>query len=149
HIFQTIGNLHASPAAAMRSLDYNGQAMLLSKLDGFLRVRDGTVRAGYQGRANLSGNIPGRDLVAELFDDFSGGTNPGQASNNPGRCKYRALGEKAVTRVDGFGSHLPAKREDFLNVQIRDTRSAGAQAVSFCCLAHKRRLYIIVGINRD
>src|SRR6185503_14506270 len=78
-LLRRAGHLQPAPAAAERGLDRDGQPVLLGEREHLLRPGHRVGGAGYLRRADLGGQVPGRDLVTEHPDRVRRRADPGQA----------------------------------------------------------------------
>ena len=103
-ILVTVDAADAPAAAAGGGLEHQRIAVFFGKGRGLPQplVAGGQVLgARDHGDAGLGHDLPGRNLVAQLFDDVGIGADEDQAGVLAGLGQQGILGEKAVARMDG------------------------------------------------
>ena len=83
------GDLEAAAAAAKCRLDRDRQAVRLRKGDDLVGAGDRPGGAGHQRRPGPLGDLPGRDLVAEVADRLGRRADPGQPGIQDGQLDDR------------------------------------------------------------
>src|SRR6476661_493151 len=97
---------HAAPAASRGSLDEERESDLLGS------------PARQDGDTGLARRLLCRQLVAARPQRRRGWADPGQPRLEHGLGELRALGEKAVTGMDGVGAGLPRGTDVFGRVEV-------------------------------
>ena len=101
--------LRPRPPPPNDRLDRDRQAVLLGERDDLVGVLDRVLGARGQRGADLLGDVPGLDLVAERLDRRRRRADPGQPGVDHGLGEVGVLGEEAVARVHGVGAGLLAR----------------------------------------
>ena len=141
------GDAHPTAAAAHRRLDDDRVAEPLGE-DAALVIRfHGLVAAGEDGDAGLLGDVAGRDLVAELFEDFRLGADKDQAGFTDGAGEMGVFGEEAVAGVNGVHVVFSGEGDDGGNVEVGTDGFAGsADAVGLVGLEAVQGEAVLVGV---
>ncbi len=143
------GDPHALAAAAGRGLDHHRIADLVGDLQRVLLVLDGAEEAGNGRDLGFGREFLGFDLVAHGRDRRR--VRPDE--RDPGRSQRlgegRALREKSVARMNGFGSGRLAGGDDLLDHQIGLRRRRRADADRLVGHGDVQRVLVGVGIDRD
>ncbi len=141
---------HAATAAAHRGLDDHRIAELGGELAGLGIGLDGRVAAGQHRHAGLLGDVPGRHLVAELFENFRARSDEDDAGLGTRPREVRVLREEAVAGVDRIDLMLLRQRDDAVDVEIGADRFAGlADAVRLIGLEAVQRKPVLMREDGD
>ena len=120
------GDLEPAPAASVRGLDRDRQAVLggeHGRCPGVYWPR----RAWSQRRTNAQRDLARRSLVAERFDRRWRRADPGQPGGDDLTRELRVLGEEAISGVHGVRTGHGRYLEDLGDVQVAIGRRAAAQ----------------------
>lgn len=131
NIVDVVDYLQATATAAKRCLDGNGHAVFPREGAGFLPVIDRFRGAWRKWRAHLGGQCAGSDFVAEQFDGFGAGANPGQAGVLDCAGKVRVFGEEAVSGVDAIGTRAGCDIQQGRNVHVGFCAGGAREGVGF------------------
>ena len=143
------GDLQATPAAAERRLDGDGQAVLLGECDDIRCAGHGIGGARDQRRAGPLGDLPGGDLVTEIADGLRRRPDPGQASVENGLGEVGVLRQEPVTRVDCVRTGLRGGCQDLAYIQVASGRGIAAERERLVGGPDIRRVPVRVGVDRD
>ena len=149
NFFHIVHDLQAASAAAISSLDGNGQAVLFGKGAGLLPVIDGIGGTRCQRRADLLGHAARSDLVTEQLDGLRGRANPDHAGLGNRAGKVGVLGQEAVARVDGIGTGTHRDIEQRGHVHVGIGRGIARQRISFIRYLGMQGTCVCFGVNGD
>ncbi|MNT40306.1 hypothetical protein D3C72_1766130 [compost metagenome] len=108
---------------------------------------DGVGGAGHQGRADRQRNLARLDLVAQPFDGFGRGADPGQAGVDHRAGERGAFRQKAVARVHGVRATAARYGQEFVDIQIGIRRTIAVQAIGL--VGHARVQRVEIGVRID
>ena len=142
-------NAHALAAAAGGCLDHHRIADLGGNLHGVVGILDQTHEAGHGGNARVRRNLLRGDLVAHRFDGFRLRPDEGDAFLFQRLTEGRALGEKAVARMNGLGAGFLAGRDDPVGQEIGLVGRRGADMDGLVGHLHMFGVAVGIGIDGD
>ena len=135
-VARLVHDAHPFAAAARRRLNHEGIADALGVLGPFTRFE--------YGHARRSGEILGRQFVADGGNHARGRSDPYEARVDDGACKVRVLREKAVARVDRLSATEFRGRDDGGAVEVTRGQQDG-----FIGLGHEGRVRVRRHVDRD
>jgi hypothetical protein len=139
----------AAAAAAVGSLDGQRETVGVREGEDLVHTLHGICSAGNQGSADLFGDVPGLDFVAEFGDGIGGGTNPDQPGIDDPLGEVRVFGEEAVAGVDGVGTGGCGHFKQFVHGQIGLRGGAAAQGVCLVGQTDMQRIPVRLCVNGD
>ena len=143
------GDLESTAPTAERRLDRDRQAVLLRERHRLVGVLEGVLGARRERCADLLGDVPGLDLVAECVDGRRWWSDPDQSGVDHGLREAGVLGEEAVAGVDGVGAGLLGDGDDLGDVEIGVRRGRSAEAVCLVGEPDEERVAVGFGVHRD
>ena len=144
------GDAHAAAAAAHRRLDDDRVAELLASFFASVIGPDRRRRCRTGRHARLLGDSPGRDLVAELFEDLGPRADERDARLAHMRGRSGVLGQETVAGMNGIDADCSGKRDDAGDVEVGADRFAGlADAVGLVRLEAVQGEAVLVRVDGD
>src|SRR5204862_6356191 len=105
--------------------------------------------AGEPWRADLGGDVPGGDLVAQHPERVGTGPDPDEPGFNDGLGELGVLGEEAVPGMHGVGAGLRCCREQLADVEVALPWRDPTERNRFVRDADVRRLKVRLGVPRN
>ena len=142
------GHLQATPAAAERGLDGDGQPVLFREGDDLFGTGHRVGRARRERGLDLAGDVPGAHLVAQGLDGRGWRPDPGQSRRDHRPGEVGVLGQEAVAGVDRVGAGLSRDLDDLLDAEIRLRRGGPVQRVRLVGQPGVQPVEVLFGVDR-
>ena len=152
---QTLGlrrlvhDLETTTTTTGRSLERNRPAVLLAQLDDADGVRDLLGRARHDRHTGIGHQDARVDLRTHRVDGARRRADPDQASLLNRSRKRRALGQKAVARMDRLRTRALGCVDQLGDIEVALARRGGAKQHGLVGVAHVRCTSIGLGVDGD
>ncbi len=147
HLGARMRDPHALAAAAGRGLDHHRIADLVRNLAGVGVILDHPEMAGNGRDTRPRGRLLGGDLVAHGGDRLRVRADEDNAGRLERQRKLGALGQEAITGMNGFGAGLAAGRNNRLNREV--TLYCRRRTYANRLMRHRDMQRVLVGIGID
>ena len=148
-LFARMSDPHALAAAASGGLDHHRIADLVGDLSRAFRRFDHAEMAGNGRDLGRIGEFLRFDLVAHRLDGFGIGADEDDLRFRERMRERRALGKKAVTRMDRLGARLETGGDDLVDREIGRRGRGRADGDRLVRHFDVERVLIGFGIDRD